>query len=532
MKTYNPLERKSAGGLPATPREKPNVDTATLGTRTTPAQAASGEGEPPASDLEPGEFPLHALSPAMRDMAEDLANVHRVPVQLPAMCAVGILSGALGNAYTLTGAVDGKDCFGNLYVIPAAPKSSGKGSVANALAKPLLTASGELEAAFKQNQLPRLKADKAILEKRGGVLVGELATGKSGTGPNRQPMGEAERMETRRELEKAHERLADIEPLLSALPTYWVGNATSEAMSAQFARNNPGLFCYSAEGGETVRVMLGKYSKGESADLDLYLSGYSVEPWRSDRIGRGVCQITPCLSMLLLVQPTILRELVGNEEAFERGMTARLLTFTVETEPQEDDGSARRVSEAAEAAWTGLIRGILARREALAGQVHRITCTREAREVFRQFHNEGVRLRRGEFQDVEAELGRWRENAIRLAIGQSVADDLEAQELTGEQATRAVELMRWCARSALQITNAARMEKQAKRADELTVLLNGKPSRKETLRNLRDSHGFKPEEVRPLAAQFPERFSVERVENQTGKGGHPSEVLRLATLAR
>ena len=148
MKTYNPLERKSAGGLPATPREKPNVDTATLGTRTTPAQAASGEGEPPASDLEPGEFPLHALSPAMRDMAEDLANVHRVPVQLPAMCAVGILSGALGNAYTLTGAVDGKDCFGNLYVIPAAPKSSGKGSVANALAKPLLTASGELEAAF------------------------------------------------------------------------------------------------------------------------------------------------------------------------------------------------------------------------------------------------------------------------------------------------------------------------------------------------------------------------------------------------
>ena len=524
------ITTKSAPSLPAGTRGTENVYTSTITASTAPAQAASGE--PPASDLEPGAFPLHALSPAMRDMAEDLASVHRVPVQLPAMCAVGILSGALGNAYTLTGAVDGKDCFGNLYVIPAAPKSSGKGSVANALVRPLLTASGELEAAFKQHQLPRLKADKAVLEKRVGVLVNELATSKTGTGPNRQPMGEAERAETRRELEKAHEQLAEIEPLLNSLPTYWVGNATSEAMSAQFARNNPGLFCYSAEGGETVRVMLGKYSKGESADLDLYLSGYSVEPWRSDRIGRGVCQITPCLSMLLLVQPTILRELVGNEEAFERGMTARLLTFTVETEPQEDDGSARRVSEAAEAAWTGLIRGILARREALAGQVHRITCTREAREVFRQFHNEGVRLRRGEFQDVEAELGRWRENAIRLAIGQSVADDLEAQELTGEQATRAVELMRWCARSALQITNAARLEKRAKRADELTVLLNGKPSRKETLRNLRDSHGFKPEEVRPLAAQFPERFTVERAENQTGKGGHPSEVLQLATLAR
>jgi hypothetical protein len=464
----------------------------------------------------------------MRAIAEDLASVHRVPVQLPAMCAVGIVSGAMGNAYTLTGAVDGKDCHGNLYVIPAAPKSSGKGSVANVLARPLLEASAELEADFKQHQLPRLKADKAILLKREGVLVSELATGKTGTGANRQPMGSVEREQTRRELEQAHERLAEIEPQLAALPTYWLGNATSEAMSAQFARNNLGLFCYSAEGGETVRVMLGKYAKGESADLDLYLSGYSVEPWRSDRIGRGVCQITPCLAMLLLVQPSILRELVGNEEAFERGMTARLLTFIVETEPQEDDGSARRVSEKAEVAWHELIPGILARRKNLAGKPHRIACTTEAREVFRQFHNEAVQLRRGEFRDIEAELGRWRENAIRLAIGQCVADNPDAPELTGEQATRAVEVMRWCARSGLQITNAARMQKRTKRADELQTLLASKTHNVETLRNLDKSHGFKAEEVQALAGQFPERFTVER---KADTGGRPSECVRLATPA-
>lgn len=477
-------------------------------------------------ELEPGEFPLHAISPALRAIAEDLASVHRVPVQLPAMCAVGVVSGALGNAYTLTGAVDGKDCHGNLYIIPAAPKSSGKGSVANALVRPLLEASAELEATFRQHQLPCLKADKAILEKRVGVLVSELAKGKTGTGTNRQPMGEAERAESRRELEQAHEQLAEIEPLLSALPTYWLGNATSEAMAAQFARNNPGLFCYSAEGGETVRVLLGKYRGDDKADLDLYLSGYTVEPWRSDRIGRGVCQITPCLAMLLLVQPSILRELVGNEEAFERGMTARLLTFAVETEPQEDDGSTRRVSETAEAAWNQLIRGILARRKAIAGKLHHIVCTPEAREVFRQFHNEGVRLRRGEFRDIEAELGRWRENAIRLAIGQCVADNLEAQELTGEQAARAVEIMRWCARSALQVTNAARMQKRAKRADELQALLAGKPGGRETVRNLDKSHGFQPEEVHALAGQFADRFTVERKEDT---GGRPSPVLRLGS---
>jgi hypothetical protein len=478
-------------------------------------------------DLEPGQFPIHALNPVMRAMVENVADVHRVPVELPAMCAVGIVSGALGNAFTLTGAVNGKECHGNLYVIPAAPKSSGKGSVAGALVRPLLDASAELEADFKKNQLPGLKTEKAILEKRVNVLVNELATGKTGTGKDRKPMGEMEKMETQRELERAHARLDEITPFLDALPTYWVGNATSEAMERQFKRNNIGLLCYSPEAGATVRVMLGKYTKGEAADLDLYLSGYTVEDWRSDRIGRGVCQIKPCLSMLLMVQPSILRELMGNEEAFERGMTARTITFIVETEPLEDDGIVRQINGETESAWCQLIRGILARREALAGNPHRITCTPEAREIFRQFHNESVRLRRGEFRDMEAELGRWRENAVRLAIGQCVADDLEPQELTGEQATRAVEIMRWCARSALKITNAARMQIRVKRADELQTILAGKPGGKETLRNLDKSHGYKLEEVHSLAGQFPERFTLKRLET----GGRPSEVLRLTTIA-
>ena len=479
-------------------------------------------------DLEAGKFPIHALNPVMRAMVENLAEVHRVPIELPAMCAVGVVSGALGNAFTLVGAVDGKESHGNLFVVVAAPKSSGKGSVASSLVQPLLDASGELEADFKENYLPRLRADKAILEKRALALVAELASGKTGTGRDKKPMGESEKAETRRELELAHAQLEAITPFLEAMPTYWVSNATSEAMSSQFKRNNVGLFCYSPEGGSVVRVMLGKYTKGEAADLDLYLSGYSVEPWRSDRIGRGICQIKPCLSMLLMVQPSILCELMGNEEAFDRGMTARIATFIVETEPLEDDGVIRPMNEDKQAAWNRLIRGILARREVLGTNPHRITCSPEAREIFRKFYNEAVELRRGEFRDIEAELGRWRENAIRLAVGLCVADNPEGQELTGEQAMRAVEIMRWCARSALKITNTARMQMRAKRADELHAILAGKPSGTETLRNLDKSHGYKLDEVRTLAGQSPERFTLLRLET----GGRPSDVLRLTTLGQ
>ena len=489
--------------------------------------AADAHEDSAVARLEPGEFPIHALSPAMRAIVEEVAEVHRVPVALPAMCAVGVVSGALGSAFTLVGAVNGKESYGNLYIIIAAPKSSGKGSVANVLVRPLLEASAELEADFKERQLPSLKSEKAVLEKRITVIVNELASNKTGVGKDRQAMSAIERTEAEHELQTANARLEAIEPLLAALPTYWVGNATSEAMAAQFKRNNCGLFCYSAEAGEVVRVLMGKYRGDGKADYDLALSGYSVEPWRSDRIGRGSCQITPCLSMLLLVQPSILREISDDAEAFERGMTARLLTFIVETEPLEDDGIYRYISEKAAADWNQLIRGILKRREALAGNLHRIICLPEAREIFRHFHNEGIQLRRGEYRDMEAELGRWRENAIRLGIALAVADSPEGVELTAEQATRAVDIARWCVRSGLQITDMARTQKRAMRVEELQTLLVRSGGR-ETLRNLDKSHGFTPEEIKATAGQFPERFTVERVKT----GGRPSETLRLVLGAR
>jgi hypothetical protein len=473
--------------------------------------------------LEPGKFPIHALSLAMRAMAENVADVHRVPVELPAMCAIGIVSGALGNAFTLCGAVNGKNCYGNLYVIPAAPKSSGKGSVAGPLVRPLLEASAALENDFRQRELPRLRAEKSILEKRVNLLVNDLATGKCRSGKDRHVMGEAEKAKTRRELEEAQQCLEAIVPKLDALPTYWVANATSEAMAAQFKQSNSNLFCYSPEAGEVVRVLMGKYRNDGKADYDLALSGYSVEPWRSDRKGSGVCQITPCLSMLLLVQPCILRELMADEEAFERGLTARTLPFIVMTEPIEDDGIARRINEQTDAAWNQLICSILARRETLIGHPHRIVCAPDAREVFRQFHNESVRLRRGEFRDVEAELGRWRENAIRLAVVQAIADNVDTCELTAEQASRAVEIMRWCAVSALQITKTARMLKRANRADDLQAILEGRCG-SETLRNLDKNHGFPKQEVETLAAQFKNRFTVEQIKT----GGRPSDILRLS----
>ena len=96
-----------------------------------------------------------------------------------------------------------------------------------------------------------------------------------------------------------------------------------------------------------------------------------------------------------MVQPFLLRELIENEEALERGLTARMLLFVLEPERiAEDDGRVREISSEAKAAWDNLIRAILHARHKNP-RPEQIVWSSEAREIFRPFYNESVGLRNG-----------------------------------------------------------------------------------------------------------------------------------------
>ena len=521
MKLLNLEQLRSAHSPAATHAEEAMFDASTV-------ESTDGRMREQAPD--PGPFPVDALSASMRAIAEELAIVHSVPVELPGMCALGTVSGSLGLAFMLEGAVLGKGgCFGGLYIIPGAAKSSGKGSVANYLVRPLIEASSALEAAFREAQLPRLKSEKSLLEKRLSYLENQYAKGRNGSNAGSSLLNQAERHALQLEHEEAKERVEELERLIKAQPTYWVENTTSEKLGELMHSNRSGLLIYSPEGAETLRVVLGKYRKDGHADCDLFLKSYSVEPCRVDRISRGVCQIErPWLSVLLLVQPSIIMELFSNEEAFDRGLTARCLPFIVETEPTYDDGCNRVVSEAANSQWHELIRAILGHRKEIGDGHHKIACSPEAREVFRQFHNESVALRLGEFRSIEAELGRWRENAIRIGLAIAVADDPGTSTLTQEQAERAVRIMRWCGYSTLKVLDTARRQKLEARACDLEELLS-KRGGAETLRNLSKNNGYASDEVHDLARRFPTRLAV-RSSRESPQGGRPSEVVCLVRV--
>jgi len=475
--------------------------------------------------VEPGPFPLDALSGVQGAIVEETAHVHQIDVALPGMAAVATLAGAIGKGHVIHGAVNSRSrTYCNVYALACAPKSHGKGSVAGEIVSPIEDASHELAKVFRESDLPALKREQQVKARKVKKLVGLLS------GDGDATMTEIERLEIESEVDRMQARLDEIEALVGMLPTYYAGSVTPARLVLYLARNGEAIFSYSREAGELLRIALGKFTKDGQADMDLFLSGYSVEPFQDGRMSRGDHYITPCISLLWFVQPSLFRELAANDEALERGMTARCLAFVCEHDTiPEDDGVDRYVSDQARDGWSTLVNDVLSTRTATEPTV--IQCSPEARDVFRQWHNESVRLRNGQYRDIKDELGRWREQAIRLAGGQCVADryalgpDGGGLTLTADHAHRGVALARWACYSTLAMMEHGRQERRLSRAQSLVRLVTDAGG-KVTLRDLRDRHGFGKDEVIGLARDYPELLAVQRI-GPGESGGRPSEVLTI-----
>jgi len=282
---------------------------------------------------EPGEFPLDALNPTMRTIVEESAETYQIDPALPAMAGVATLAGTIGKRLVVTGATSGRRTHLNLYVVAGAPKSYGKNAAA-IMAQPLRDASNEIGNNFCNIEKPKLSAEHKIAELLEKTLAKKCAEGKASE-------------DERKELERIQKRLDEIAYLTAWPPTHIIGNSTSAALTEILKRNGETILSFSPEAGELIRIALGKFTKNNAADFDLYLSGYTVESARETRISRGDSgDFVPCISVLWFCQPFLLRELFTNEQALERGLTARVLPFIVEHDQiPEDDGVLRYVSE-------------------------------------------------------------------------------------------------------------------------------------------------------------------------------------------
>ena len=389
--------------------------------------------------------------------------------------------------------------------------------MAGIIAKPLIDANDQVAQRFLSKK-HELEAKAEVLQKQSDGI------------PRKATKGLGDPTALAQEVERKKGEPAVIAPdgVPMPSPSLIEGNVTSEALALALRAGDQALLLYSPDAGDLVRVALGKYAKGESGDFDLLLKGWTSATAFRNRVGSGRNNLCPTLSALLFVQPYILAELLANEEAFERGLTARPRIFDCQLELQDDDGKVRSVPEDVAHTWQEYIRWCTKDRPSKAPSFD-VRCSPEAREVFRYFYNEANALRRGRCVDVEGELSRWRENAIRVALNLWLADGVGG-EITAEQAERAVRIRAVVRAFVLGDPQSSAWCPEVLTGTGLRAILIETPERVTTLRDLAKRHNYDQREVRALAAEFTDLLKT-GTKVPGSQGGRPSEVLTLTNSA-
>ena len=427
-------------------------------------------------------FPMDAFPQALRTVADNMARVYQTPACLPAMSALAVLSAAAGASVVVRGGYKDKNTRLNLYVVPVAERGSGKGVIGEALCKPIQERSTSMAAA-QRSATASVRAEYGLCKKEINRL--EQSNLKSGV----------DRDNLLATISSKYERLTLLEAEIAREATLLVGDITSEALGRSAQDNNEVLFSFSSEAGAIVKVALGKYT--DQGDFDLLLSMYSGDSIRVNRIGRRFVELkNPCLTTLWMAQGYVVRELVGDAEAFARGLTARMLIFNTGARRVKDNRSTEEFDLAD--TWSAFINEVLDKR--FSGKHLEIMATPEAREIFAHLHDATVELEDSQFADVVGELSRWRENAIKIAGLFAIADDMG--KVTGEHAARAVRVVRWCGFSYLSMLQAGRKERYR---DELSRILEVLSQNNEgiNISELQKRHGIKREQLNAVMAAYP-----------------------------
>ncbi|NDV61655.1 DUF3987 domain-containing protein [Puniceicoccales bacterium CK1056] len=441
----------------------------------------------------PGPFPNQSFPPSLRGIALELAEVYSVPVCLPAMSALAFLAGAVGKAFVVIDAYRDKPTFLNLYTIQVVERGLGKGNIGGALSKPIL----ELEKALRDGwsrDCSKARADIELLREK---FKSAKHSAKKGDPESRDAM-------------ISHQSDIDAaEVFLSAAPAILIDDTTSEALADRLATNGETLLSYSSEAGNLLKVAMGKYS--DQGDFDLLLSAYSGDGYKSDRVGRGSRSLSnPRLSALWMVQRTVLDSLLSDKDAFNRGLTARFLLVNTGARRTKDNG-AEMVFAKGEL-WDSILAPFLKLRRQGPSEVEPIPvrCSGEAKEVFRQFHNESVDIEETLPEELQGECSRWRENAIKVAgLFQLVSDkDRMIDERTAEAACAVV---RWCGRGYLRLLQGKRLEVLQAEADKLVDICR-EHGGEVSVGELQSRHGLRNgrlKEVLSLVRTFPNLLSFE-----------------------
>lgn len=252
------------------------------------------------------EIPASLLPGAWGAMAEHVSRSTQTPPAMAVMAALGVLGVLLQRRYTVD-----LETFTEplaLWTVSVSPSGTRKTGVASAFQAPLV--------AWEKRQADRMRGpvarNTAIREtalKRVEHLKAQAAKAS-----------EADLEALRRDIER---ELTGVPDELRA-PLLFVEDITPESLQKMLDDHGGRMGVLSDEPG-LFRILAGLYSGGSGASLEVFLKGHAGSPLKVHRASRSVFVDRPAVSMALMVQPDLMKDLAGSNQFRASGLMARFL---------------------------------------------------------------------------------------------------------------------------------------------------------------------------------------------------------------
>lgn len=257
------------------------------------------------------DIPADLLPEGLAAYVQNISDVLSVPVAMPIMAAIGMVSVAVCKKFVVMPNDDWIESV-NIYSLTAMLPASNKSQTLKYLKSPL--DEWEAKAAKKvkperEEALTEIKILQAELNKQYGIIKGKKSKAN--------------------EIEDAKNSVAEIEEKLQAknealpaIPQLYTTDATPEAIAELVHIQGGKLGIISDEGGIT-EVLSGLYNNG-NANIDIILKGIDGGKARIKRANRDY-DLNPYLTIILLIQPQVLANMADKKAFTGNGALERYL---------------------------------------------------------------------------------------------------------------------------------------------------------------------------------------------------------------
>lgn len=251
----------------------------------------------------PTSFDVGWLPPPLNDYVSAVAESSQTPVDMAAISLLSVLGLCNSRNFLTQVSQDYYEPL-NLYCVVVAEPSARKSTVLREITAPVVS--------FEEERNKGLAPEIARSTQEKEFLFKELAALERAAIKNTVSRDEV----YAKAIELA--KFEELKPL-----RLLVDDITMEKLTSLLCDNEGKLGVFSGEG-QIFSIFSGQYSG--TYNFDVILKGYTGEDLRVDRVGRESEFLkNPALSMLLAIQPSVLKDVIGDKNFQGRGLISRIL---------------------------------------------------------------------------------------------------------------------------------------------------------------------------------------------------------------